>query len=221
MDFQTEDQDGMCNILRVRWTISPQTAPQPWIACSTCGCFKPFKSSGKVRLNANGRKLDAWLIYKCLHCDKTWNRTLFERRNLRDLSPATLEALQRSDPDWVRKQEFDVEALKRKTKRIEEPPDAVVSKEWISEASTWTALEIEVVAEFSANLRLDRLLASELSISRSRLQALHDGGKLKAHPNHDIVLRNRPKDGTRIILDLSDADDRHAIGSAAIHREGL
>lgn len=209
----------MCNILRVRWTISPQAAPQPWIACSTCGCFKPFRSSGKVRLNANGRKLDAWLIYKCIDCDKTWNRTLFERRNLRDLDPATLEALQHSDPDWVRKQEFDVEGLKRKTKRIEEPPDAAVSKEKVSEATRWTTLEIEMVAEFSANLRLDRLLASELTISRSRLQALHERGKLKAHPDHNGLLRNRAKDGTRIILDLSDAVDRQAIGSAATNRE--
>ncbi len=209
----------MCNILRVRWTISPQTAPQPWIACSTCGGSRPFKSSGKVRLNANGRKLDAWLIYKCADCDKTWNRTLFERKNLRDLDSATLEALQRSDPGWVRKREFDVEGLKRKTKRIDEPPDANVSKEKVSEASSWAILEIEMIAEFSANLRLDRLLASELAISRSRLQTLHEGGKLKAHPDHNGFLRNRAKDGTRIILDLSDAIDRCAIGNAATNPE--
>ncbi|MFS8045050.1 DUF1062 domain-containing protein [Rhizobium sp. BR 314] len=209
----------MCNILRVRWTISPQTAPQPWIACSTCGSFKPFRSSGKVRLNANGRKLDAWLIYKCMDCGKTWNRTLFERRNLRNLDPDTLEALQHSHPEWVRVQEFDLDGLKRTAKRIDEPPDAIISKERMSEASGWTVLEIEMVTELSVNLRLDRLLAAELAISRSRLQTLHERGSLRAYPGHNGFLRNRAKDGTRIILDLSDASDRHAIGSAATNPE--
>lgn len=215
MNFQTEDQDGMCNILRVRWTIYPQTAPQPWIACSGCGCLKPFKSSGKIRLNANGKRLDAWLVYKCSDCGKTWNRTLFERRTIRDLSPATLEALQGNDPDWVRLQEFDLDGLKRKALRIDESPDAIVRKEVAQGKASWTTLEIELASVFALNLRLDRLLASELAISRSRLKVLHGRGKLRGHPDRSDVLRHRIKAATRIVIDLSDEDDRDAIGEAA------
>jgi len=205
----------MCNILQVRWTISPKTSPRPWIACSDCGCQRPFRSSGKIRLNANGKRLDAWLVYKCVDCDKTWNRTLFERRTVHDLGPSMLEALQRSDPDWVRGQEFDLDGLKRKAKRIEEPPDATIRKEAIRAASNWTALGIEISAEFPVNLRLDRLLASELAISRSQLHALHDQGKLKAYPDRNNFLRHRPADGMRIVLDLADVADAQAIGEAA------
>src|SRR5438105_4609827 len=100
----------MSNSLRVRWTIVPRTAPQPWVACSACGSLRPFQSSGKIRLNANGKKLDAWLVYKCSACDKTWNRPLFERQNIRDISPATLAALQSNDPEWIRTQAFDLQA---------------------------------------------------------------------------------------------------------------
>ncbi|KAA1177697.1 DUF1062 domain-containing protein [Rhizobium tropici] len=209
----------MCNILQVRWTISPRTSPQPWIACSGCGYPRPFRSSGKIRLNANGKRLDAWLIYKCIDCDKTWNRTLFERRTIHDLGPSALEALQRSDPDWVRAQEFDLDGLKRKAKRIEEPPDVIIRKEAIRAVSGWTLLDIEISTEFPINLRLDRLLASELAISRSRLQALRDGNKLKARPDSSDFLRHRPKDGMRISLDLSESADRQAIGDAASNSE--
>lgn len=215
MDFQTEDQDGMCNILQVRWTLTPKTSPQPWIACSGCGSPKPFRSSGKIRLNANGKRLDAWLVYKCIDCDKTWNRTLFERRTVHGLAPSTLEALQRSDPEWVRAQEFDLDGLKRKVKRIDEPPDVIIQKEAIRAASGWTLLDIEISAQFPINLRLDRLLASELVISRSRLQALRDGGRLRTHPDHSEVFRHKVKDGMRIILDLSEVADRQVIGEAA------
>src|SRR5262245_59613650 len=54
VDLRTEDQDDMCKTLRVRWTIIPKTAPQPWIACGGCGGLKAFQCSGKIRLNANG-----------------------------------------------------------------------------------------------------------------------------------------------------------------------
>ena len=205
----------MCNILRVRWTISPQTAPRPWIACSGCGCLKPFRSSGRIRLNANGRKLDAWLIYKCVDCDKTWNRTLFERRNVRDLSPSTLAALQDSDPEWVRLQEFDVDGLRRKAKRIDESPDSAIRKEMLQRSGGWTTLEIELAANCALNLRLDRLLASELAVSRTRLQTLHDSGKLKVHSDRDDALRHRIKGGMCIVIDLSDEGDRASIGEAA------
>ena len=209
----------MCNILQVRWTLTPKTSPQPWIACSGCGSPKPFRSSGKIRLNANGKRLDAWLIYKCIDCDKTWNRTLFERRTVHDLAPSTLEALQRSDPEWVRAQEFDHDGLTRKVKRIDKPPDVIIRKEAIRAASDWTLLDIEISAQFRINLRLDRLLASELAISRSRLQALRDGGKLKAYPDRNDLLRHKIKDGVRIVLDLSEVADRLTIGEAAANSD--
>lgn len=205
----------MCNILQVRWTISPRTAPQPWIACSGCGCLKPFRSSGKIRLNANGKRLDAWLVYKCVDCDKTWNRALFERKVVHEISPSTLEALQHSDPHWVRAREFDLDGLKRKVRRVDEISDVFIRKRITREARDWTILEIEIVAELSTSLRLDRLLSSGLAISRSRLQALSKGGQLKAEPDRNNFLRHRLQDGMRIALDLSEISDRQAIGRAA------
>src|SRR5436305_1201432 len=129
VDFRTEDQDGMCTTLQVRWTIIPKFAPQPWIVCRGCGGLRLFQSSNKIRLNANGRKLDAWLIYKCTVCDNTWNRPIFERRNVRDIDSVTLEALQSNDPDWIRAQTFNLEALGRKSQRIDEFAEFEVRKE--------------------------------------------------------------------------------------------
>ncbi|WFU03157.1 DUF1062 domain-containing protein [Rhizobium sp. CB3171] len=206
----------MCNSLKVRWTINPRTAPQPWIACSGCGCPKPFKSSGKIRLNANGKKLDAWLVYKCVDCDKTWNRTLFERQTIRDLDPLVLEALQGNDSDWIRAREFDLDALRRKTQRIDEFADADVEKEMLSEPDRWTMLEIDLAVTLPFNVRLDRLLASELNVSRSRLQALHEDAKLRVHTDRADAMRRRIKNGSCIVIDLSDEADRHLIWKAAV-----
>jgi hypothetical protein len=217
VNFLTEGQDGMCNILRVQWTIIPRIAPEPWIVCSGCGSLRPFQSSGKIRLNANGKKLDAWLVYKCQACDKTWNRAIFERRNIRDISPATLNALHSNDPEWIRTQAFDVDALQREAHRIDEFGDIDIQKKVLSrEGDAWTALEIELVVPLLTGLRLDRLLAVELSISRSRLEALHDGERLRIDPDHKGMLRRRIKHGLRIALDLSKEADLQDVWKAAV-----
>jgi len=171
VDFRTEDQDGMCNSIQVRWTIIVKTAPQPWIACSGCGGVRAFRSSDRIRLNANGRKLDAWLIYKCTGCEKTWNRTIFERRNVRDIDSATLEALQSNDPGWIRAETFNLEELRRKSQRVDVSAEFEIRKELLCEPAGWKHLEIEFSIPFPASARLDRLLASELRVSRPQLGA--------------------------------------------------
>ena len=97
------------SVLCVRWTVATVVAPQPWLACSRCGSARPFVSSGKFRVNASGRTLDAWLVYKCSACAATWNRPVIERRKVRDIDPRMLEALQANDPGWERRVAFDVE----------------------------------------------------------------------------------------------------------------
>ncbi len=191
----------MCRVLQVRWTITPKSAPQPWLACNGCGALRPFRSSDKVRLNANGRRLDAWLIYRCTTCDKTWNRTIFERRPVGDIEPAVLAALQANDADWIRAEAFDLAALRRKSQRIDECADLDVRRQILCESPDWRRLDIELVVPFSTATRLDRLLAAELKISRSRLKALHEDAVLRIEPGRVDILRRRIVTGIRVTVD--------------------
>lgn len=210
-----EDRNGMSNILKTQWTITPTTAPQPWLPCSTCGEPKPFRCGNRLRLNANGKKLDAWLIYKCSICDKTWNRTLFERRNVGSIPADVMAALQTNDAGWIRRHAFDVESLRRHAQRIDEFTEVEVRKSAEARDDNWALLEIRLKAPVPVSVRLDRLLSAELGISRSRLQALDQGGKLRAEPHRKAALRRRPKDGTSVILDLACQPNRLLIGRHA------
>src|SRR5262245_23844455 len=96
-NFRMEGQGTMTGVYSVRWTVEPTTSPQPWKHCSSCGDIRPFLSSGKIRLTANGRKLDAWLIHKCATCERTWNRPIAERLAVASISE-DLQAMRRSDP---------------------------------------------------------------------------------------------------------------------------
>lgn len=210
----------MQNSLMVRWTILPAIAPRPLIACSTCGSARPFRSSDRLRLNANGKRLDAWLIYKCAVCDKTWNRTLFERRNIRDIDPETLHALQSNDSGWARRHAFDIEALRQKAPRIETFADCAVEKTVLSESAGWTRLEIALAVPMPSQMRLDRLLATELGLSRSGLQALQGAAKLSIAPERKDALRRPARDGGRIVIDACGLQDRDALARAATGTAG-
>ncbi len=191
-------------VLKVQWTVIPRTPPQPWIKCSGCGGLKPFRPSGKLRLNANGKRLDAWLIYKCSDCDRTWNRPILERRNARDIDPAVLEALRSADPDWIRTQAFDLASLKSQAQRIDEFVDVDVLKSPLGQnREDWIVLEIALVVPLATSLRLDRLLSAELNLSRSRLQSLQEAGKLRTDPARKDTLRRPIRNGTCVMLDRS------------------
>lgn len=192
----------MCAILSVRWTVIPRIPPQPWIKCTGCGGFSPFASSGKARLNANGKTLDAWLVYKCTRCDGTWNRPIFERRNIGAIDPAVLAALHTNDPHWVRAQAFDRETLRRHAQRIDDCEEVDVHKRVIAgERDDCATLEIALAIPHVTALRLDRLLATELGIARSRLQPLLEQGRLRTMPAMKHALRRPLADGLGVVID--------------------
>lgn len=138
----------MCSILRMHWTIAPKTAPRPHINCNRCNSLKAYHSSGKFRVNANGKRIDAWLIYRCVDCDNSWNFCILERCNRRDIESALLHALESNDPALARRHAFDVVALRSRVGRVEEFPEAAVHKQVLGERpENTTALELQLRLE--------------------------------------------------------------------------
>ena len=177
--------------------------------------MKAYRCSDKFRVNANGKRIDVWLIYRCIDCDNSWNFGIFERCNRRDIEPALLAALESNDPALARRHAFDVVALRNRVGRVEEFSDVAVQKRSLGDKGA-TTLEIRLGLEMPTSLRLDRLLAGELGISRSRLQALEEKRLLIVVPDGAKALRKPAREGTTIRIDLAGEADREAIISAAV-----
>jgi len=206
----------MSGTLRIHWTIAPAIAPRPLINCNRCGTVKAYRCSGKFRVNANGKRIDVWLIYRCVDCDNSWNFGIFERCNRRDIEPSLLAALESNDPGLARRHAFDVVALRNQVGRVEECPDVDVQKRVLGGIrESAVALELRLGLEMPTSLRLDRLLAGELSISRSRLQALEEKGLLIVDPDGAKALRKPTRAGMTVRVDLVHEPDREAIICAA------
>lgn len=155
------------------WRVSLSTPPSPLRHCSRCGADRPFRCSGKVRLNANGRRVDAWLIYRCHLCDTTWNLPILQRTALRDVPPTELQAMHESDPAWVEARAFDLALIRRHGARIEETADLVVTKQVTGPVpQDWQEIALHIEAPHVPWARLDRVLSLGLRLSRAEVSEL-------------------------------------------------
>ena len=206
----------MSSTLSVRWTIAPAIAPRPLINCNRCGGVRPYRCSEKFRVNANGKRIDVWLIYRCVDCDNSWNRAILERCNRRDIEPCLLAALESNDPVLVRRFAFEAKALRNRIGRMEEFPDVAVRKEVLDgRPECAVALSLELRLDAATSLRIDRLLAGELGISRSKLQAWQERRLLTVDPDGAGAWRKPVRDRATIRIDLAGEAARDAIVGAA------
>ena len=81
--------------------------------CWGCGKKQEFVNSGKFRVNANGNRVDVWLIYRCKKCKHSWNLTIYERIRPSKISQNDYELFMENDFDFASKYGNDMDFLKR------------------------------------------------------------------------------------------------------------
>ncbi|MDE6926668.1 MAG: DUF1062 domain-containing protein [Acetatifactor sp.] len=65
---------------KIEYEIVPRESFRVIRNCSGCGRKAHFTNTKKFRVNANGNKLDVWLIYQCEKCRHTLNLAIYERQ---------------------------------------------------------------------------------------------------------------------------------------------
>lgn len=69
----------MSYLRKTEYKIIPSKSFEIIHACGGCGKKQSFINTNRFRVNANGNKLDIWLIYQCKKCKHTLNIPIFER----------------------------------------------------------------------------------------------------------------------------------------------
>jgi len=176
-----------------RWRIRPLELPRPWRYCASCATARTFVCSERFRVNANKKSLDVWLNYRCESCENVWKLPLFERRTVNELG-AMFAEFARHDRELVWKYAFDLARLRPHVIKVD--TDVRIAVERTALACDVQSPEhccIHFDVPFPCDVRLDRLLAAELGISRSSL------GR-SVSPEHRDALRKRVRDGQAVDL---------------------
>lgn len=154
--------------------------------CSRCSTERPFRPTGTVRVNAHQRRLDVTVTTACAHCGRTWKLPVARHVAVRSVSD--LRRLEANDPDCLRAILTDPDVLAGH--RVQPGPVRLLA----TVPSGPSEIRIRAVA---TDLRLDRVIAMGLGISRSTVRRLVADGALEVS---ERALRRPPTDGLRFVL---------------------
>ncbi|CAL9668740.1 hypothetical protein SUDANB105_07381 [Streptomyces sp. enrichment culture] len=158
------------------WVVAPTCLPLVRRRCHACGSDR-FRASGKFRVNANHKLIDAWLLVLCTACGATAKLTLLERTNVRSVRPELLDRLHDNDLGLTAELLQDP-GVQRRNRIALDWDDA-----WRLDTGGSDHLDREVIdvsVRFAARIpvRPVRLIAEGCRLSRAEVERLVMEGKL-------------------------------------------
>ena len=96
MDTHLDPREGFAAIWQVQGTRLPLLR-RPCPGCAT----HVSAASGTFRVNANGKRLDVWLLIRCAHCGHNARLKVRHRINVSSFDPGELGGYMDNDPELV------------------------------------------------------------------------------------------------------------------------
>ena len=144
--------------------------------CHACAS-ELFRASGKFRVNANHKLIDAWLLVLCTACGQTAKLTVLERMNVRSIRPELLDRLHDNDPGLTAELLQDPVVQRRNRIALD------WAGAWRLDTGGSDHLDREVIdvsVRFAARIpvRPVRLIAEGFGFSRAKVETLIAEGNL-------------------------------------------
>lgn len=162
---------------KLTWTIRPTRGAQLIRRCPRCA-GNAYENSGRFRINANGGKLDVWLIYKCVRCESTWNLEMYSRVSVGAISRPLYERLLAQDEDFALCCGLD-RALLLRNGAIADPSS--IAFDVIGDLPAqgeWAQIEIE--CPLPLDIPVARVIAQRAGISSSGVMRMAKAGQIRA-----------------------------------------
>jgi hypothetical protein len=163
------------------WVLSELALPTIVKTCVSCRSTRQ-RPTGRIRVNANHKLLDVWLLICCDRCGRTSKIPVHERINVRALDNERLLRLESNDPALVRQLTMDSTLARRCAYQLD----------W---AGTWrldtdlpfydlqcedaAPLEVIVRFELPAPVRVEKLLTAGFGLSRRAVRCMVDSGRIR------------------------------------------
>jgi hypothetical protein len=166
--------------LLTTWFVVPTCLPTVVRDCVSCPSGR-FVASGKFRVNAHHKSLDAWLLVLCTTCGTTAKLTVLERTPVRAVPPRLLDQLHANDPALVAQLLQSTELHRRNRVRLDWAGawrlDAA-SPPAVDSLADGDALHVEVRFEARIPVRPARLVAAGSGLTRGQVERRIADGSL-------------------------------------------
>lgn len=164
--------------------------------CSGCNAKTVFQNTNCFRVNANGKKIDVWLIYQCVKCKHTCNLTIHDRRNPKAIRREDYEEFLCNSSELAQRYGTDVQLFSRNKAEIDWTGIRYSFRDEVG-----ALLEEGLVLEkgnrlilkncFMLKVRSDKVVSLLLSLPRQRIKEMEKSGDLTVSEDksrHEIVV---------------------------------
>lgn len=165
------------------WRVEATGAPVAVRPCGTCGADAEFSSTGLFRVNAQKKRLDVWLIYRCATCGSVWNSAVISRGNAKSVDSEKLKRFQNNDADLACACALDAGMLKRNGARRGKVAFTVEG----ADIDGLGACQVQIECQQPLGLRLAEVLRRKLALSRGELARCVEEGCIHAADGTDIL----------------------------------
>lgn len=150
--------------------------------CAGCNKKTNFQNTNRFRVNANGNKLDVWLIYQCERCKHTFNLTIYEREKPSLVPPSEYRGFLDNDEQlaetygkylpFFKKNKAEVD-FQNVNYHIEK------RKEEICNDTDKQQILIQILNPHGLKIRSEKQISETLNLSRSQVKKLIENEEIK------------------------------------------
>lgn len=150
--------------------------------CSRCGGKTHFKNTKKFRVNANGNKLDIWLIYQCAQCKNTLNLAIYERQKASSIPPGEYQGFLENQEQLADAYGRNLQLFLKNKADVDYDRlnyDIVRRHESTENSESGERVLVAIKNPYGLKIRPEKQIAMVLGVSRSQVKSLMEQGEIK------------------------------------------
>lgn len=161
----------------IEYRILPRHAYKIQRNCSGCKGKSNYINTGNFRVNANGNRIDVWLIYQCEKCRHTYNLTVHERVKPTEIPEENYKRFLANDAKLALEYGMDKALLARNKAFISDEDmeyDLLPKIQNEIPEKQEEILKTQIILEnpYGLKVREDKLVSEILTISRSKAKKI-------------------------------------------------
>ena len=181
----------MSYLKKTEYEIIPKESFTVIRNCSGCGRKSYFKNTKRFRVNANGSKLDVWLIYQCEKCRHTLNLAIYERQKASSVPGKEYQSFLSNDEELAErygrdfrlfaknKAEIDFERADHQYEKLSE---ALETDVYVGQAV------ITIRNPYGLKIRPEKQIAEILKMPRSQVKKMIEEEKIRVeHTSLQVI----------------------------------
>jgi hypothetical protein len=159
--------------LKIEYEIVPTESFCVIRGCSGCGRKTHFRNTQKFRVNANGNRVDVWLIYQCEHCKHTLNLAVYERQKVSSVPKAEYEAFLSNDAQLAQQYGKTLSLFQKNKAAVDFEQmnySYVKLHETTQDSGSDKSMELTIHNPCGLKIRPEKQIADVLGLSRSQVK---------------------------------------------------